>query len=81
MLLFAIESGDLTYSADSVNISTITDKLLLFTRHYSARCFGMNMPKSRDIQAKMPSPQVIFNAFWLVTVKVLNSYDNFISLT
>ena len=37
----------------------------------------MNMPKSRDIQAKMPSPQVIFNAFWLVTVKVLNSYDEF----
>ena len=31
MLLFAIEAGDLTYSADSVNISTITDKLLLFT--------------------------------------------------
>jgi hypothetical protein len=29
----------------------------------------------------MPSPQVIFNAFWLVTVKVLNSYDNFTSLT
>ena len=29
----------------------------------------------------MPSPQVIFNAFWLVTVKVLNSYNNFISLT
>ena len=23
---------------------------LLFTRHYPARCFGMNMPKSRDIQ-------------------------------
>ena len=34
----------------------------------------MNMPKSRDIQAKMPSPKVIINAFWLVTVKVLNSY-------
>ena len=34
----------------------------------------MNMPKSRDIQAKMPSPKVIFIAFWLVTVKVLNSY-------
>ena len=34
----------------------------------------MNMPKSRDIQAKMPSPKVILNAFWLVTVKVLNSY-------
>ena len=35
----------------------------------------MNMPKSRDIQAKMPSPKVILNAFWHVTVKVLNSYD------
>ena len=34
----------------------------------------MNMPKSRDIQAKMPSPKVILNAFWLVSVKVLNSY-------
>ena len=34
----------------------------------------MNMPKSRGIQAKMPSPKVILNAFWLVTVKVLNSY-------
>ena len=34
----------------------------------------MNMPKSRDIQAKMPSPKVILNSFWLVTVKVLNSY-------
>ena len=22
---------------------------LLFTRHYPARCFGMRMPKSRDI--------------------------------
>ena len=27
----------------------------------------------------MPSPQVIFNAFWLVTVKVLNSYVGFIN--
>ena len=34
----------------------------------------MNMSKSRDIQAKMSSPKVIFYAFWLVTVKVLNSY-------
>ena len=34
----------------------------------------MNMSKSRGIQAKMPSPKVIFYAFWLVTVKVLNSY-------
>ena len=29
----------------------------------------------RDIQAKMPSPKVILNAFWHVTVKVLNSYN------
>ncbi len=35
----------------------------------------MNMSKSRDVQAKMPSPKVIFYAFWLVTVKVLNSYE------
>ena len=35
----------------------------------------MNMPKSRDIQAKIPSPKVILNAFWLVTVKGLNSYE------
>jgi len=39
----------------------------------------MSMPKSRDIQAKMPSPKVILNAFWLVTVKVLNSYDCLLS--
>ena len=38
---------------------------LLFTHHYSARCFGMNMPKSRDIQAKIPLPQAIWNEFWL----------------
>ena len=35
----------------------------------------MNMSKSRDVQAKMPSPKVIFYAFWFVTVKVLNSYE------
>ena len=35
----------------------------------------MNMPKTRDIQVKMPSPKVILNAFGLVTVKVLNSYE------
>ena len=33
------------------------------------------MPKFRDIQAKMPSPKMILNAFLLVTVKLLNSYD------
>ena len=37
----------------------------------------MNMPKSRDMQAKMPSPKVILHAFWHVTAKVLNSYVNF----
>lgn len=30
--------------------------------------------KSRDIQVKMPSPKVIFNAIFPVPVKVLNSY-------
>ena len=39
--------------------------MLLFTQHYSAKCFGMNMPKSRDIQAKIPLPQAIWNEFWL----------------
>ena len=38
---------------------------LLFTHHYPARCFDMNMPKSRDIQAKIPLPQAIWNEFWL----------------
>ena len=38
---------------------------LLFTHHYPARCFGMNMPKSRDIRAKIPLPQAIWNEFWL----------------
>ena len=53
--------------------------LQLFSSHCPARCFDMNMSKSRDIQAKMPSPKVIFYAFWLVTVKVLNSYVGFIN--
>ena len=34
----------------------------------------MNMPKSRDIRAKMPSPTVM--AFLLVTVKELNGYKD-----
>ena len=37
----------------------------------------MDMPKSRDIRAKMPAPKVISNAFLLVTVKVLNSYMSY----
>ena len=39
--------------------------MLLFTHHYPARGFGMNMPKSRDIEAKIPLPQAIWNEFWL----------------
>ena len=31
----------------------------------SREVFGMNMPKSRDIQAKIPLPQAIWNEFWL----------------
>ncbi len=44
------------------NITVTVHPLL---SHYSARCFGMNMPKSRDIQAKIPLPQAIWNEFWL----------------
>ena len=47
--------------------------MLLFTHHYSARCFGMNMPKSRDIQAKIPLPQAIWNEFGYVTENEVNS--------
>ena len=36
----------------------------------------MNMPKSRGLHAKIPSPKAIFIGFLLVTVKVLNSYEN-----
>ena len=43
----------------------IIDVVLLFTHHYPERCFGMNMPKFRDIQAKIPLPQAIWNEFWL----------------
>ena len=46
--------------------------MLLFTHHYPARCFGMNMPKSRDIQAKIPLPQAIWN-FGYVTENGVNS--------
>ena len=37
----------------------------------------MNMPKSRGLHAKIPSPKTIFIGFLLVTVKVLNTsvYD------
>ena len=49
-----------------------TNKKLLFTHHCPARCFGMNMPKSRDIQAKIPLPQAIWN-FGYVTVNGVNS--------
>ena len=51
-----------------------TNKKLLFTHHCPARCFGMNMPKSRDIQAKIPLPQAIWN-FGYVTVNGVNSSE------
>ena len=34
----------------------------------------MFMPKSRELQVKIPSPKAIFIGFLPVTVKVLNSY-------
>ena len=67
-----VEDGKVTFEADAQGIADAniflrsTERiLLLFTHHYSARCFGMNMPKSRDIQAKIPLPQAIWNEFWL----------------
>ena len=61
IILFAIEAGDLTYSADSVNISTITELLFtpfsvtrfamhrIYANRINSRCmsrdFGMFMPK------------------------------------
>ncbi len=35
----------------------------------------MNMPKSRDIHAKIPSPKAILLNFGFVSVKVLNRYE------
>ena len=44
-----VEKKELKLPKQVVNV--IRCKIsLLFTRHYPARCFGMNMPKSRDIQ-------------------------------
>ena len=42
---------------------------------HSARCFGMFLPKSRDIQVKMPSPKVIFMHFDIVTGRSVTSND------
>ena len=47
--------------------------MLLFTHHYPARCFGMNMPKSRDIQAKNSIAAGNLNNFGYVTVNGVNS--------
>ena len=35
----------------------------------------MNMPKSRDIHAKIPSPKAILLNYGFVSVKVLNRYE------
>ena len=47
--------------------------MLLFTHHYPARCFGMNMPKSRDIQAKIHCRRQSGMNFGYVTVNGVNS--------
>lgn len=47
--------------------------MLLSTRHCPARCFGIYMAKSRDIQAEIPLPQASWNEFWLVAVNGVNS--------
>ena len=52
MLLFAIEAGDLTYSADSVNISTITE--LLFTP-FSVTRFAMHRIYANRINSRCMS--------------------------
>ena len=52
MLLFAIEAGDLTYSADSVNISTITE--LLFTP-FSVTRFAMHRIYANRINSRSMS--------------------------
>ena len=67
---FILPTGIIAYADQEINMQVIlkhseTNKKLLFTHHYPARCFGMNMPKSRDIQAKIPLPQAIWNEFWL----------------
>ena len=58
------------FDSDKTNI----DIRLLFTHHYPARCLGMSIPKSRDIQTKIPVPQAIWN-FGYVTVNGVNSND------
>ena len=48
------------YSFYFINCMGVTVHTPLFRE-----VFGMNMPKSRDIQAKIPLPQAIWNEFWL----------------
>ena len=40
----------------------------------------MNMPKSRDIHAKIPLPEAILLNFGIVSVKILNRYYDKIRL-
>ena len=49
ILSLEIPSVNRLHNSDRPYIS----QTLLFTHHCPARCFGMNMPKSRDIQAKI----------------------------
>ena len=38
----------------------------------------MNMPKSRDIQAKIPLPQAIWNEFWLQRFMIFLNPDDLV---
>ena len=50
--------------------------MLLLMWKYSAWRFGMDMPKARDIQAKIPLPKAIWNEFWPAAVNKENSGDD-----
>ncbi len=55
-----------------ISVCTDTSLLYIYVCVMCVQCvkmiFGMNMPKSRDIQVKIPLPQAIWNNFGYVTV-------------
>ena len=62
-----IKSADesLPFIITNIRASAKWQRIIFTTvyREYPARCFVMNMTKSRDIRGKIPSPQVIWNGF------------------
>ena len=66
---FKEQSGEKTWAAEHVV------GLSLIHIYSGTASLREKSIKSRDIQVKMPSPKVIRNAFWLVTVRVLKSYE------